>query len=335
MKIGILTQPLCANYGGFMQNWALQQTLKKLGHEPITIDYAPCVGVKTYILENIKCIAARLFFPNKRRPYTHLYYKRRNYFEAFVNENIICTKTVRRYSKKIIENYKFDALVVGSDQVWRPKYNLTTIEDMFFSFTKTVNIKKIAYAASFGSSDWEFTELQTNKVRFLSRCIDYVSVREPAGVYLCNQYLGIDATLVLDPTLLLSKEDYYELIKNVEKLHQSPYLAAYVLTPSLELENYINNKASELGLIPIIIRADSKAMLSVYQWLAMIRDASYIITDSFHGSIFSIIFEKEFECLGNDDRGNSRFEVIKRLQKNRDIEEMRQSSINFLKKALK
>ena len=102
------------------------------------------------------------------------------------------------------EQFHFDAFVVGSDQVWRPRYN-AYIPNLFLDFTEGMSVKRIAYAASFGTDQWEFSAEQTTISSFLAKKFDIVSVREASGIQLCKQNLGVDAIQVLDPSLLLRR----------------------------------------------------------------------------------------------------------------------------------
>ena len=130
MKIGILTQPLKANYGGILQNWALQQVLIKLGHEPITIDLLPQPSLSRFILSTVKSLIL-WFIPSKRRKFVRWHYKRSPLFEKFVENKIKKTDVCHRYSMELVRKYHLDALIVGSDQTWRPLYNKNVLYDMF------------------------------------------------------------------------------------------------------------------------------------------------------------------------------------------------------------
>lgn len=331
MRIGIITQPLTSNYGGLIQNWALQQALKKIGHDPITIDVLPrSMTFIDWIIQNLITVK-HIFNVKIKRPYYNLYKHRPAIFEAFVKNNIVKTRTIRTYSANLIKEYDIKGLVVGSDQVWRPKYNIGCIEDMFLRFIKNFHCVKSSYAASFGTDDWEFNKFQTAKCTELIKDFKAVSVREESGISLCKRYLGVNAVQVLDPTLLLEKKDYLNLIKHIERICNEKFLAAYVLDMTPDIESKIVAKASVLGLQPIIITADYGAELSVEQWISIFRDAEYIFTDSFHGSVFSLIFEKEFEFLINESRGSTRFSIIKELIENSDIISKRELSYDYLK----
>ena len=306
MRVGIITQPLYANYGGILQNYALQQVLIKMGHEPVTLDYMPSLSFGRYILYAGKGILCALF-PNKRhpiKPYKH-FLERPEKINAFVRNNIVLTKTIPDYTKRELEKYGIEALIVGSDQVWRYSYNSHYIEDMYLEFAKDFRCPKVAYGASFGVEQWNYPESRSEEVRKLAKQFNAVSVREDSGVALCRDGLGIEAVTVLDPTLLLKMSDYDKFCFAPTPYEQA-YLAAYVLDITEEKKDYINKVAEAKGL-KVKMMTVSEAGVSIESWLSSIRNADYVITDSYHGSLFSIIFGKQFETLINTKRGADRF----------------------------
>ena len=332
MRIGILTQPLKANYGGILQNWALQQVLIKLGHEPITIDLLPQPSLSRFILSTVKSLIL-WFIPSKRRKFIRWHYKRSPLFEKFVENKIKKTKVCHRYSMDLVQKYHLDALIVGSDQTWRPVYNRDVLYDMFLRFAKDFKGKKIAYAASFGVDQWEFTEEQTQVCFSLAQLFDAVSVREESGVRLCKEYLKVDAIPVLDPTLLVEKEAYLELCSHMPKKEEA-FLAAYVLDASGEVEEVIKEEARKRGVKVRYYSADTHAELTVEEWISIFRDASFIVTDSFHGTVFSIIFEKPFRLVANENRGGARFTDLLEKYHSGRLMEWRENSVLFLRNTL-
>lgn len=335
MKIGIVTQPLLNNYGGIIQNYALQKVLSMCGHDAITFD---CCCKETpwwmYLCSWLKSFVC-LFIPGKRRPFAKITpaEKRLPFIEAFISKNILKTPPVDSCSKlsNLIKN--LDAVIVGSDQVWRPKY-APDIGEAFLSFLKEEKICRISYAASFGVDYWEYSPKQEKMCADLAKKFRAISVREESGVKLCKENLGVDATWVLDPTLLLKKEVYFDLCKDVPVEHDR-FLAAYVLNMNDSILNLCNSVALENGLKTKFFSADMKAALSVPEWLALFRDATYVVTDSFHGTVFSILFEKDFKCIYNETRGSTRFESLLNLYNSGKLDEMRLFSLNWLKDALK
>ena len=221
--------------------------------------------------------------------------------------------------KTCLEPYCFDAYIVGSDQVWRPIYSYG-ISNYFLDFTVGKDVKRIAYSASFGTDQWEFTTEQTAVCSELAKQFDAISVREDSGVGLCRKYLNIDAVQMPDPTLLLDKNDYLEIIKNdcPENSH-SGGIFTYILDDS-EIKRSIVQKVSsklKLNSFSVMPQAQFKNVgrkgiekciyPPVAEWLQGFADADFVVTDSFHGTVFSIIFNKPFISIANGKRGTSRF----------------------------
>ena len=124
-----------------------------------------------------------------------------------------------------------------------------------------------------------------------------ISIREKSGITLCNQYLGVNATHVLDPTLLMKSQDYIKLCSHISK--REPFIFAYVLNESEEKIKSIVRFAERRGLPYIIKGADNTVSDddTIELWLSYFRDAAFVVTDSFHGTAFSIIFNKDFYVL--------------------------------------
>ena len=335
MNISIVSQALLDNYGCILQNYALQCVVKSMGHSPRTIDYRPMTNFYREFLRVLgSWMKTVIFFlvKGKRRQFARFHQpkKRSNLFESFVSQFICVSVPSMYYSCDFLE--ESDVIIVGSDQVWRPCMNLC-IEDMFLKFAKNIPVKRVAYAASFGVDEWEYTAKQTRVCSALAKKFDAISVREESGVKLCKENLGVDATWVLDPTLLLGKQDYLNLCKDVQEPSEK-YLAAYILGMNDDVQRICEKIAMEKGLTLKVFSADSKASLSIPEWLAMFRDSTYVVTDSFHGTVFSIIFEKDFKCIYNETRGAARFESLLNLYNSGKLEEMRLFSLNWLKNAL-
>jgi len=309
MRVGIVTMPLHSNYGGILQNWALQQIIKKLGHEPITIDYRSPYPLYMYFLSVVKTILLAPI-PWRRRPLTlyHPVCRRNSIVDTFVKQHICMTTPIQRYSEELVSKYGLEVVITGSDQVWRAKYNSYDgyIEDMFLGFVKHSCVKRLAYAASFGIEKWDYSLQLTQKCRYLAQKMNAISVREKSGIYLCDKYLGVKAEHVLDPTLLLRKEDY-EVLCNSIACNKETFLAAYILDMDLEKKIYIDKIANEKHCQVKCFSAHRNLSLSIEEWLSMFRDADYVVTDSFHGMVFSIIFNKPFIAIGNKSRGMARF----------------------------
>lgn len=306
MKIGIVTQPLGYNYGGILQNYALQQILKRLGFESITLDnyyqYSKFWFIASY---SLSCLFNAI---GKKRPYPTKPFNGRSIPKItgeFISTHIKTIRPNEALTEKTLKKYDIDTLIVGSDQVWRPAYN-KSLYKMYLDFAPS-NCKKIAYAASFGTNEWEYGNFQTEKCKQLLKQFKAVSLREKSGVDFIKKYLACDnAKFVLDPTLLLNKSDYLSLCCKIPS-NRSRYLCAYILDKSSEKINIINDIASKNGLEVKLFTAHSGISLSVEEWISNFRDASFVVTDSFHGTVFSIIFERNFIVFPNTGRGNDRF----------------------------
>ena len=328
MKIGILTQPLHANYGGLLQNYALQQTLVRAGHEVETIDWGGGSGLRA-MLYRMKERVLHAFLPNRFSP---LKYKPNNNEQAiiqrntnhFINTYINHTEAIHSYDGFVrqVARGGYDAYVVGSDQCWRPCYN-AFLPSMFLDFVQDKQVKRIAYAASFGTDKWEFTPQQTAVCVPLAKKFDMVSVREDSGVKLCKEHLGVDAVHVLDPTMLLTKEEYIQLIEKEKEPKSNGTLFNYILDPDARKSAFIQKVAKAKGLKAFQVlpkyqtetrtkddvknRIEDCVFPGVTTWLRAFMDAEMTVVDSFHGMVFSIIFNKPFWVIGNAHRGMSRF----------------------------
>lgn len=310
MKIGILTQPLSSNYGGILQNYALQTVLKRMGHEPYTFRTGKLTYVQ-WLFVMLKAVV-RLFVRGKWlyiEPPTKSKHRLQG-MERFISNNINIASYKRWYSKKDVMRLNPDLLVVGSDQVWRPRYN-RRVEDLFFAFLGSSEIPRIAYAASFGAGDWEFTDKQRQACRNLIKNFRAVSVREENGVDLCKRYLDYDnAQWVLDPTLLLTSEDYEALCVDLPR--REKFVFAYILDEDEEKQALCERIAKSKNLpLHLVSAHDSLTMEDTPEcWLSNFRDAAFVVTDSFHGTAFSLIFHKDFLTLRNTKRGNARFDSL-------------------------
>lgn len=327
MKIGIVTLPLHTNYGGILQVYALQTILERMGHEVAVFDTFK--KKDNSIWKHPKVFLSRCIRKFLLRKPTRIFYERwynstypiiSKYTQEFLDKYIhrtIISEFGTLYSDS------FDALVVGSDQVWRPMYFTwmyrTTIDNAYLAFARNWNVKRIAYAPSFGTEDWEYTDEQTLLCRELIKMFDVITVREISGVHLCKKYLGVDAVHVLDPTMLLDSGDYIQLIEKSTILQSKGNMLCYLLDETKEKKAIIDRIAKERGFIPFRVNSkveDSWAPIEervqppVESWLRGFYDAEFIVTDSFHACVFSILFKKPFLVVGNKHRGMARFESL-------------------------
>lgn len=303
MKIAIVTQPLGPNLGGIVQNWALQQALKKLGHSPVTINYVNFESVD--IAKRLRIFARNVRTLIKRigGDYNRLYRPSDNLPNAanisFIHDNIDLTPRCDVYSPL----NGAEAYIVGSDQVWRPRYNKAVLADCYLKFTGNLPVRRIAYAASFGTDRWEYTTEQTRECSALLKRFDAVSVRESGAIELCRKYLGCDAQLTSDPTMLLCADEYLKIC--APRPLSDEYIASYFLDYNRDKRNIFKTAGRHCRSVDI-----NPHRASVPQWLGTIANAKAVVTDSFHGAVFSIIFRRPFVVVANPDRGNSRMETL-------------------------
>jgi hypothetical protein len=313
MKVAILTQPLHHNYGGLLQAFAMQKALIKVGEHPVTLD----VQYKRSALLEFRWLLSKavkkyIFRQNVGRvlpvPQSEILLAQKE-TNKFIDKNINVggrLNGAKELGSLDLTSYK--AVLVGSDQVWRASYS-PNIESYFLDFVHDEDIIKMSYAASFGIATLdEYTEENVSNCKRLLKEFDFVSVREKDAVTLCKNKFDVEAQHVLDPTMLLSPQDYLNVFV-ADKPQRK--IATYVLDESDRAINSIRffEKAAGLTSEPVG-RPVEGVYPSVESWLKGLYEASFIITDSFHGVVFSIIFNKQFVCLGNRQRGMSRFDSL-------------------------
>lgn len=318
MRIGILTLPFNNNYGGYLQAYALMTVLKRMGHQPTLImrrHNKPKVSAKYKIKLFVTGLLKTILTFKKHQIIYDVEYgfnKKGRDMHKFVNE-FMHPQTPYLYDTVSLKKYcegKFDAYIVGSDQVWRAIY-VPDIENFFLDFTKGWDIIRIAYAASFGTDHPEYTDKQVLQCGKLLKYFDAVSVREKSGnkVFESFGWGNLNLKVVLDPTMLLNANDYSKVLPSVpsESLGKVFY---YVLDFNSTLKKLLEDTSSllEKELYGISnIQQVGEVLPSIKKWLINIRDSNFVITDSFHGMVFSIIFHKPFIVCVNFDRGVERF----------------------------
>lgn len=354
MNIGILTLPLHTNYGGILQAYALQNVLEQLGHQA------------EHILRNSP--PGILPWHQGLAEADVLYMQQHT--DRFINHYIHGTKN----AISAVNPGDYDAIVVGSDQIWR--YMIANgmcgnFEDVFLRFTEGWDVRRIAYAPSFGLDTWEAPESMIPVVSHLLKQFDAVSARESSGVTMCRELLGVEAQHVVDPTMLLQRADYERLIDACPTPATTDIrggLMCYVLDETPEKTALIDAVAQRYGLTPFrtnsrVEQTDApladRVQPPLEEWLRSFRDASMVITDSFHASVFSILFGKPFIVTGNPLRGLARLQSLLALLQAEEhlvistsdfhpdcdyaihahsyelLDAARSTSLNFLKKALK
>lgn len=331
MKIAILTQPLHSNYGGILQAYALQTVLKGEGHDVITLNRLKGYPSFKLLLFRIgsffKCVIRR-YIKNDNNYVICNPFKKGDYavhpvpvydnsqLDDFITNNINLSVPIynTRELRKFIKNNQIDCVIVGSDQVWREAYS-PWITNYFLDFLgdkSRCKIKRYAYAASFGVENNAISRDNIEKCSRLLKSFDAVSVREYSAKNYLIKFFGYDmASVVLDPTMLLPFTTYVNLIKQEDICAAG--MVSYILDNDLEKEFIAEDVAKNIGKCQTRLTTkpiETMKLVSVSKWLSSIAYADFIVTDSFHGCVFSIIFKKKFIAIGNKMRGLDRFHTL-------------------------
>ncbi|MCG6267268.1 polysaccharide pyruvyl transferase family protein [Vibrio furnissii] len=312
MKIGLLTYNLGQNYGGILQAYALMNVLKKLSHEP------ELLYIETKYDRNWKSFIKSTVLSHFTSKYNFLVHEDeifKNMFSFIDNHIYPKTNKLTCYEdfKNVTKN-NYEAYIVGSDQVWRAdlyKY----IDFAFFDFVKNDEPIFISYAPSFGVDVWNYSDQDTIKFKNQIKRFSGVSVREESGVSLCKKHFDVDAIHVLDPTALLGKDVYQSLISMDLNDRPDGELLTYILDDNEDKRKLTDRVSSQLSYKNFKVgpkeKNSNKIKDMIYppvtSWLQGFNDAKFVITDSFHGCVFSVIFNKPFIVYGNKKRGMARF----------------------------
>ncbi len=317
MKIGILTLRLHLNYGGILQAYALQKHLEELGHEVMLIDRHH--NTLSLFLQVKRWVKKYLLFRKSSQTWQKDASKN---IDGFVSKYFIHkTQPIKseKELRKWISRSSIEAVIVGSDQVWRTEYTRELAANYFLDFVGD-DIKKFSYAASFGNDEWNQSQGFSMQIKGLLARFDAVSVREESAIVLCQNVFGTQARHHIDPTLLLHKEHYLRLINNHPGDYKTGGIFAYILDNSPDKNRLVETVSSALNKSIDVLHLSKyykeftgNVLPSVESWLANFYHADYVVTDSFHGCVFSIIFNKPFIAIGNKERGMTRFLSLLRL----------------------
>lgn len=343
MRIGILTLPFNNNYGGYLQAYALMTVLKRMGYEPTMIMRRHNKKKNSfffYLKYAVKGIIKSIL---KLRQYPLIYEEERVFKNqgkmmlSFVNKNVFPQSPYIYTTEKLKDycNGRFDAFIVGSDQVWRPDYVNGVLYNLFLDFTKGWNVKRIAYAASFGTDYPVYNNEQSKICGELTKNFDAISLRESSGINVFKKlgwsYGNIET--VLDPTMILYKTDYLSLLpKGKTKFRNS--ILSYVLDANNVIGDICEKISKYTGKQLYTFDIRQRIKPSIEDWLLAFRDCDFVITDSFHGTVFSIIFNKPFLVIVNKERGADRFYNLLRTYKleNRIVNTSQDNIDDILKK---
>ncbi len=322
MKIALIIFRIGPSHGSILQTYALTRKLESMGHcvtiinrrRPIKLrDYTMCL--RRVLKNTLKGNFSFSDFYLGSYPDMVM-----NQLNLFVDEQLKPQMITVTSEKKLREIglSDYDAFVVGSDQTWRPKY-VYNVYNYYLDFVPRDRVvKRIAYAPSFGTSDWEYTKEQEDKCRQLVSLFNGISVREDDGVKLCKEHYGINAELVLDPTLLLTGQDYMRFV------HQTPrdrYVGFNFLDFSESKLLAVQSTSCITGfptrqLISMGDKskpANERIAPAIEDWLSGIANSELVLVDSFHATVFCILFRRNFITIGNKERGLSRFTSLLKI----------------------
>jgi hypothetical protein len=296
-KIGILTLPFEPNYGWILQLYALKTIIANYGYSVVVINRKWDVAQKRgFIYRTKRWIYYNILCGN---------------FYRFEKKHFI--KTMEISSQKemgLINQYEFNSIVVGSDQVWRIENTRGVKYNFFLDFVNLPDTKKIAYAASFGTDVWKGSGEEIATIKKLLHNFDFISVREKSGVDLCKTLFDLNVVNVVDPTLLLKMSDYNQLIKSATR-SKTNLLTTYILDFTDDKKVLIKILEKEFSFSTKYLYPKKKRPITIYKsienWILNIKNAKFVLTDSFHGMVFSIIYKKQFLVYANKDRGIERF----------------------------
>lgn len=314
MRIGVITHHNVPNYGAVLQAYALQQAIMDMGYDCDIIDYRDIRVERFYhyslIAQNSIKEVIRHFL------YFRIFARRNRVFKEFRKHNFVMSAPCSKKALKKI-NSEYDLFISGSDQVWNlALHNGDTSYFLDFVFE---NDKKGSYAASFGYSTVPTVYIDATK--YYLQMFSYINVRESEGVTIARELTGKEVNQVVDPTILLDKDKWMRFIKPIKFEN---YIFVYEICRLDESYRYALELAEQTGKRVIAVTPFDRLkgvayqgniewinFLSPEEFLSLIYYADYVVTSSFHGTVFSLLFEKKFLCtMNNKSETNSRIKSL-------------------------
>lgn len=340
MKIGILTFHRAHNYGAMLQAYALHKVLKDRGHDVEFISYRhPQIenAYKPFLWSYIKgkgictnmrnLLSVLLTFPRRLKRY-----------KSFVSFSKKYIPESKAYSKNELLSIQlpYDIVFFGSDQIWTTRF-LGTFDDVFWGEIHLKRGKKIAYAPSMELS--HLTEKEKKYIRKHIKNFDGISARETQMSELLETITGVCVPSVLDPTILCRKNDYDTIVASSKRLPSEPYILVYqvghyrqVDEIAKKVSEYLNCEIIEIGSDVLLHRTSSyKDVYGPEDFVALIANAKFVVSCSFHGTAFSVNFHKPFYSVlikGIDSRATSFLSQVGLMQRGlRDVEDVNVESL--------
>lgn len=321
-KYGVLTWYNTYNYGTVLQSYSVAKVLNDKGFDTEIVAYQkPGSLIKKSTMEKIKNVLTRIPPALIRRLFWKQFKEKIYLFENFIKNDMPQSKVYNSKDELIKDVDNYEAFICGSDQIWTPIPK--AMDTTFFLDFVPEGIKKISYAPSIG-----YPNIPDDKKRIMKNLInriDYLSIREEHGAKLIKEICNRDAKVVVDPTLLRSKEEWIDF--SVESDIKEPYILCYFLGKRKATRKFVENLKKKTGCkivnIPVEIKDlfwgdEQRIAVGPREFIGLILGASYICTDSFHGTIFSLNLEKNFFALRRheeSDKENQNLRLVNILSK--------------------
>lgn len=296
LKIFGVTYTFTANYGSCLQAYALQNTIEsmQISDEPVRYSLIPIGHAPGYAKSNakgIKPFIKRMITKHSRKQFIPFEKKYMHYAP------VLPLADFREY------NDMADCFVCGSDVVWNPTFN-HGLSEYFLSFAEKYSF---SYAASFGQGD--VSESHFPGIGALLERLDSISVREPKSAEIVKKCLGKDVEVTVDPVLLLDRNAWNQIAERENM--EGDYILVYSVCTSKLLRSFVKKLSEQTGLKVIFSGGNAGAVLKLgvgraqtpERWLQLMRDAKYVVTDSFHGTVFSALFHRTFFTIVNQGQG--------------------------------
>ena len=364
-KTATITFHAAHNYGSNLQAYALQQTIQSLGYDNEIINlrtkrqkdlytvFTKRKGIK-YIIKNLSHLV--YYFPLRRS------YKK---FEDFINHKLVLTREYETEEELVDADLNYDVFIAGSDQIWNP---IPADFDWSYYLTFVNDSTKVAYAPSFGQLASKGNEETRTRIADLLTRFDVISVREQGAADNVKQMIGLNPEIVLDPTLLLSRDKWLQLVNNKERIVKKEYIYFYTLFADKSRMDIIKRISKATGLSVVTSNFSNQydvfnPFIKCYDagpldFLTLIRDAKLVVVSSYHGTVFSTLLNVPFfaidgmsdarissllKIVGLEDREINTTNVEEKCRDpfnidfkmvNERLNEARTPSINFLKQSL-
>lgn len=301
-KIGIITWFRDYNYGTKLQAYALQKYLNENGYDASIINYTMHSSASISKEPNrslYKKIYGRLSWELLKRTrikHSSEIENRNKKMDEFTNRNCKLTEEISSKEQFVDVCNSFDLIIAGSDQIWNPDW----YDPMYYADYPDINSVKIAYAPSIGTD--HIREDRRKEIGHSLSGFKQIGMRETKGCELLQSIYGIQAKKVVDPTLLLNKEQWDTFISE-KKIMNRPFVLGYLLSDNpyhwIAIRKFTKKKGLDLRIIPkegisYLYAQNDDYSMSIEDFLSLIAKAEYVITDSFHACVFSVIYHKKF-----------------------------------------